>query len=715
MPGSLFSSSWYRVAAIRPRLRSHVEIHRQRFRGRVWYVLQDHASGRFHRFSPAAHLLISMMDGDYTVQEIWEIAAEQLGDNLPTQDEVIQLLGQLHGADALHSDVQPDVTELSERSKKQRRTKFLQSIKNPLAVRLPLLDPDRFLGATLPLVRFAFGPTGLLAWLVICITALVHAGVHWAELTENIADRILAAESILALALVYPVVKALHELGHGYAVKRWGGEVHEMGFMFLVLIPVPYVDATAASAFREKWRRAFVGAAGIMVEMFLASIALFVWLNVEPGMVRALAFNVMLIGGVSTLLFNGNPLLRFDGYYVLADLIEIPNLAARSNRYLAYLAQRHLFGMEDVTSPATARGERAWFVFYGIAAFVYRLFIMLVIVLFVATKFFFLGVIMAIWSCLMMYGVPLGKMVRYLFTNPQLHRRRRRALAITGGAVVALLGIVLLVPMPYGTVTEGVVWVPERSRVYAATDGFVARVLAPPDRLVARGEPLIALEDPLLDAQVQVAAARVKELEERHAAALVTDLADAQIIRQGLDHAKEELALARQRVKDLTLPSPSAGRLVVPGRDDLPARYVRKGALMGYVVDDSSAIIRVVVPQTEIDLVRGGTRRVEVRLADRIDKPIEAEVVREVPGASTQLPSMALSTAGGGSVVLDPNDPERRKALNRLFQLDLRLPSSTLIRTIGGRAYVRFDHGREAIAWRLFRQLRQILLSHFNV
>ena len=228
MPKTLFSEYWYRVAGLKPWLRSHAEIHRQRFRGHVWYILEDHASGRFHRFSPAAHLIISMMDGTRTVQEIWETAGDRLGDDLPTQDEVVQLLGQLHRADVLHSDVPPDVAELSQRSDKQRRTKLLQSIRNPIAVRLPLLDPDRFLNASFPVIRAAFGPLGFVTWAILCFVAAVAATVHWSELTENISDRVLATENLLAIVLVYPFIKGLHELGHGYAVKKWGGEVHEM-------------------------------------------------------------------------------------------------------------------------------------------------------------------------------------------------------------------------------------------------------------------------------------------------------------------------------------------------------------------------------------------------------------------------------------------------------------------------------------------------------
>ncbi len=159
------------------------------------------------------------------------------------------------------------------------------------------------------------------------LTGVVLAVLHWPELTSDVTDRVLATENVALIMCVYPIVKSLHELGHAYATKVWGGEVHEVGVMLLVFIPVLYVDASASAAFRQKHRRIVVGAAGIMVEMALAAIALIVWIYAAPGLGRTVAFNVILIGGVSTLLFNGNPLLRFDGYYIFSDLIEIPNLA----------------------------------------------------------------------------------------------------------------------------------------------------------------------------------------------------------------------------------------------------------------------------------------------------------------------------------------------------------------------------------------------------
>ena len=714
MTKSLFSPSWYRVATLKPRLRSHAKIHRQRFRGEVWYVLQDQASGRYHRFSPSANLVISLMNGKRTVQEIWDLACSRLEEGVLTQDETIRLLAQLHRSDVLHGDVPPDVAEMSDRASQQKRRKQVLGVLNPLMLRIPILDPERFLTATYPLVRPLLSWAGLLLFLAVTGTGLLLAGVHWAELTNNITDRVLATETLLTLMITYPFVKALHELGHGYVVKRWGGEVHEMGIMFLVFMPVPYIDASSSAAFSEKWRRALVGAAGILVELFLASLALFVWLNAEPGLLRAFAFNVILIGGASTLLFNGNPLLRFDGYYVLSDITEIPNLGQRSNRYLLYLVQRYLFG-EDVHSPVSAKGEAAWFTGYGIAAFIYRLFVMVAIVTFVASKFFVIGVVLALWSCLLMYGLPLAKGLRFLLTSPTLARRRGRALSVVAVAVAAIIALGLAVPLPFGTVTEGVVWTPGDSTVRARTEGIVTKILASPNSAVQAGQPLVAMEEPFLAAEVRVLEAEVEELRLQRDAMTVEDRAGAKIIGERLRHTEAELALNRQRQEYLIVRSPVSGTFILPNAQDLPQSFLQKGQPLGYVADLRAPVVRVIVTQDVIDLVRQRTEHVEIRFPDHVWEVYRARVDRETPAASDQLPNLALSTEGGGKIALNPGRPEAARALQTLFQLELRMDPPVAVSAIGGRVHVRFDHGWEPIGWRLYRSLRQVFLKRFNV
>jgi putative peptide zinc metalloprotease protein len=712
---TLLSPSWYRVASLKPRIRAHAQILRQSYRGEVWYVLQDAAAERAHRFSPAVYQLVGLMDGERTVQHIWDAVSEQLGDGAPTQEEVIRLLGQLHAADALLCDVPPDSLEVFRRYQRHERAMWKRRLWTPLALRFPLFDPDRFLRRTQHWVEPLFGWFGILLWIGVVSAGAVLSVSHWTDLTENITDRVLDPANLVLLWFVYPVVKTIHELGHAYATRRWGGEVHEIGIMLLVLSPVPYVDASSSWGFKDKCRRMVVGAAGIAVELFLGSLALFVWLAVEPGAVRAIAYNVMLICGVSTLLFNGNPLLRFDGYYVLSDAIEIPNLGQRSNQYVGYLFKRYVLGVADAESPARTRGERIWMVLYGVTSFLYRVFITFVIVLFIAGKFFIIGVLLAIWAIATQVAMPLWKSLSFLFTGSGLRRRRGRALWTSAGLAVALLLLLFVVPFPHWTRTEGVIWVPEEAQVRAGAEGFVERILAKPDSEVRRGEPLVRAEEPFLEARVQVLVAHLEELYAKYDAMLPVDRVQAAMVREQIVSGETLLQRARERQEALVYRSGANGKLILPNASDLPGRFLNKGQLVAYVVEPRELTARVALLQDDIALVRESTKGVEVMLAAWGASPIEARVRREVPGASLQLPTAALGSSGGGPIAVDPRDGKGVTALRQVFQLELTVPVDVRSEYLGSRVFVRFDHGWEPVGFQIYRSFRRLMLRQFNV
>lgn len=715
MSSRFLSDDWYRVSGLRPRLLPQIAISRQRFRGKPWYVLLDRASGRSHRFTPATYALIDGMDGAHTVDELWNGLADALGDHAPTQDDVIQLLYQLHAADVLQIDSLPDLGEAIERRRRQIRSKWMQSIGNPMAIRIPLWDPQRFIDRSWPWVRWLFGPVGIFLWLGVVIGALVQLPQYWDELTGNLADRVLAVENLLWLWLSYPIVKFCHEMGHAWAVRRGNGEVHEMGVMFLVFAPVPYVDASASTAFRDKWARIGVAAAGILVELFLAALALFVWIAVEPGAVRAIAFNVMLIGGVSTIVFNANPLLRFDGYYMLGDLLEIPNLGQRSNQYLGYLVKRHVFGIEQAQSPGYQRGERVWMTLYAPVAWCYRLTVMVGIALFVAGKYFFIGVILALWS----FGVtmlwPIAKGINFVLRNAELDRTRNRAVWLTFGTMVVGTLFVVTVPLPYWTSAEGVVWVLPNAEVRAGSSGFVTRVLADPGMTVADGEPLVVLDDADLQTELLTRRARVEQLTVRYAQQRFADRLQSELTRQELDAERAATAYLEQRVDELIVRAGRDGVWVLQDARDAPGRYFEQGELLGYVLSGALDTIRVVVRQEDIDLVRQDTRRVRVRLADRPGDVLAARVGREVPGGSDQLPAKSMTVDGGGLFATDPRDPSGLKTLVRTFQFDLQLDAACDDLRFGTRAHVRFEHGPVPLGVQAYRSVRQLLLSRLGV
>lgn len=710
----LFSRSWYRVAALKPRLRSHVRMSKHCYRGEDWYVIQDRFTGRHHRFSSEAYQIIGLMDGRRDLDWIWERACAVLGDHMPTQDEVISLLSQLFQADLLQTGALPDFTELHQRKMRSRRNRLLANLRSPMSVRFPLLDPDRFLAATLPFVQFFLSWQFLLVWLATIVTAIVLAVVHWSDLTGNITDSLLSMENVLLVGLLYPVLKAFHEFGHGYMVKKWGGEVHEMGVMLLVLMPIPYVDASSSIVFKNKYHRALVGAAGIMVELFAAAIALFVWLNVEPGMVRSAAFNIMLIAGVSTLLFNGNPLIRFDAYYVLADFLEIPNLGQRSNQYVGYLCKRYLLGVHQAQSNADSTGEARWLLFYAVISFCYRLFLSVRIILFVAGKFFFIGVLLAIWAAYSMLIAPLTRIGKYLLKDVHMRQKRGRIALVVLLPVVLLLAGLVTVPVPLNSFCEGVTWAPKKSQVYAGADGFVVEQPVKSGQRVKPDTVLLRIDDPDLSTEVKLLVARRAEYQVRYEMALPVDRTESALIKDEIERIEAELARTREREQALLVKSLNHGVFINKTAKDLAGHFVRRGTLLGYVIEPHEMLVRVVVPQKYIEQVRSDIRRVEVRLTGSLDKVFPATVIREVPEASNVLPSIVLSLEGGGPYVLDPRSSDKPRSITRLFQFDLMLNDHP-IEKIGERVYVRFEHQSEPLAWRWYRNLRRLLLSRFAV
>jgi putative peptide zinc metalloprotease protein len=519
---------------------------------------------------------------------------------------------------------------------------------------------------------------------------------------------VLEPQNLLILGLVFPLVKALHEFGHGAAVKAWGGEVHEMGIMLLVLMPVPYVDASSASAFPEKRRRLVVGAAGMMVELFVAAIALMLWLEMQPGVPRAVLFNVMLIAGVSTVLFNANPLLRFDGYYILADLLEMPNLRQRAQAYAASLFQRHLFGMP--LPPVDGRpGEKALLLVFLVASFAYRIFITLVIALFISGVYFLVGMVLAVWAVVAATVLPVLALVNYLAFSPRLGRYRVRAVASSTALAAILVGLVFFAPMSSWTNAQGVVSVPEQAMVRAAANGFVVQVLARPGGAVRRGDPLVATADRVLETRIRGLQGQRAELESRYHAERIDSEVRAQMTLDRLRSVEAELARAQERARDLVLRSPADGRFAVAVAQDLPGRYLKQGEAVGHVVSDANQTVRVVVPQFTVDLVRSRTERVRVKLAERLEDTIVSRVLREVPRASDRLPSPALTQAGGGEAALDPSGAREGRSLQTYFEFEIELPPERSF-LLGGRAYVRFDHGEETLAAQVWRRLRQLFL-----
>ncbi|WP_306151258.1 PqqD family peptide modification chaperone [Roseovarius sp. MMSF_3281] len=710
-----FSDRWYRVADLAPRLRDGLRIERQRIGGLVFYVLSDPLTGRTHRVDPAGALFLRFLNGRRSVADIWDELMDRLESEAPSQEDVVDLLAALHHADLLDSHEAPDLAELAERRGKQDRALLRQNVMGPMSFRIPLFDPDALIRATLPLVRPLVSAAGFVAWLVLITWAGAGALAEWQTLSSAFADMVWTASSFAIIAVTYVLMKILHEFGHGWTARRFGTPVHEFGIMFLVFMPVPYVDASASAALPSRWQRAAVALAGIVVETTLAALAFFLWRDMEPGPLRAALYNVMLIGGISTLFVNGNPLLKFDGYFVFSDVIGVPNLAQRATKWWGEMVQARLFGAEGVRRSPSTPYERVVFAIYAPLAFAYRVVLSITIALLVSSMLFIVGVILAIWSLTLSLGRPVGKALWHLFTAPVLRPVRGRALAVTGGVTALILGGLFLWPTPDVTRATGVVWMPPDAALRAEEPGRIDRVLAAAGARVRKAAPIVMLDNPLAETRLEALRWRVEELRQSVRRYEVSEPAAVVIARLELEAARRNLTRERQKHDAALLRAGRTGyfRPVRPV-EDMPGRYVKAGELLGHVLPARARKVRLVVTQADVDAVERGVRAVEIVLPGTGGDAMPGTLPRPVEAGAFRLPSPALGLGAGGSIATDPSDREGLRSMTRLFQYETDLPPENDA-PFGQRVHLRLIHDARPLGLQALDALRRGFLGGFDV
>lgn len=714
---SLFSPSWYRMCDIVPRLRSQARIYRHVYRKQPWHLVQDLSSGKFIRLNPVAYRVLTLMDGQRSLDEIWKRACDLLEDDAPSQDEVLQLMSQLHQTGVLATNRMPDIDELHERTEQNRKTRIKQYIANPLALRIPLIDPDRFLTRLVGWMPGFTRPILFILWLLGMFMGVVLAVTHWQELTQDITKLVFTPEYIVTLILVFPLVKAIHELGHGIAIKLFGGQCHEMGIMLLIMVPIPYVDASHATAFTSKYQRMIVGAAGMMIELFVASIALLLWTWTQPGLARVFLHDVIILAGVVTIFFNLNPLLRFDGYYILSDWLEIPNLGNKANQYIGFLAKRYLMRVKKgLQPPKVTPREPAWLISYSILSFIYRMMIVVTIILFVASQFFIFGVLLALWAAYLMLILPFSKTVKHIWQDPLLSEKRPRLYSLTALFGIGIIWLVAFVPFPSSTNVDGVVWMADQSQIRAPNACFVQQLLINPGP-VLQGQPLLYCSDPVLETRKQVLLAQQKELEAELVLARGVDRVQAQLIEDELISKRLGLQDLESRIAEFTVISPHDGEFVLPASKDIEARWYQRGEIMGFILDPNRFTFIMAVPQSAIDRVRSDQQSITLRPIERLDHLYEATILRAVPSATRNLPNMALTLAGGGKLGLDPNsEADKPQSLSPVFLFELGVDDPhRSMQSLGSRVYVRIEHSAEPLMIQGYRVIREVFMQRFGI
>jgi putative peptide zinc metalloprotease protein len=645
-----FSESWHRVANLRISLLPTVSVRKQYFRGEDWYILNNPFNNQFFRLRPEAYTFIARLSSNRTVENVWYECLERYPDTAPGQEDVVQLLTQLYNANLLYFHSRPDTSQIFERYKQRKQKEMQSKLLSILFMRLPLFDPDNFLKRLHPIWQLIVSPVGALLWLFVVISA-IKICIDNSHEAFNQMQGILAPGNLMYLYFALVIIKSLHEISHAVVCRRFGGEVHVLGIMLLVFTPLPYMDATSSWTFRNRWHRVLVSAAGILMEIFVAALAVFGWANTGNGVLHALFYNIMFIASVSTLLFNANPLLRFDGYYILSDLLDIPNLHTRAKEYINYLIERYAFGCKDSHCPVQTMNEALSLSIFGILSLIYRILIFAGILLFVADKFLILGMIMALIGIVSWGLVPLFKLLSYLISSPKLQKNRVRVFAVTGLTFSTIISLIMFIPFTDKLQAPGIIEAKNFQKIYNDHPGYVTQLFKPAGTYVKAGDLLIQLHNNEIEFDLANAKIQRKETQIMVKQARNVKVVDLKPLLKRLETVISHITDLEARIDSLSIRSRHDG-IWQPSEDvKFSGRWIPRGGYLGEVIDPSSFVFSAAVPQHEAArLFQDKLKEMSVRVKGIARHKIAVQNYQVIPFEQSKLPSMAIGWSGGGQI-----------------------------------------------------------------
>ena len=715
-----FSESWYRIAELKPCMHPSLNVFRQTYRGELWFVLEDLVNNQYFRITYPAHQFLSLLDGKRDIDTVWKLALDMFGDEAPTQGEVIQLLGQLYNSNLLLGDIPANSQGLLKRYNKRVQSEIKKQVTNVLFMKIPLWDPDRFLNALSPFFGWLFTRFGIVFWFLAALIGLVYAAGRAEYLTVD-SSAILSMSNIPLLYIAFAGSKLLHELGHAFACKHFGirsgggGQIHKMGVMLMLLTPVPFVDCSSSWAFRNKWNRAVVGMAGLMVDLLIAAVSVVIWSQTAEGsVIHAISYNVIFVTSVSTLLFNGNPLMRYDAYYILSDVLEIPNLASRGNSYFLYLCRKYILGVTEAQYITGSPRERVWLAGYSVASFMYRSFVMVGISLFIADVLFLFGLIFGGSVLYRMFLKPVYTYSVYLFSNGELRRCRRRAMVISFGSLVMIILAISQVSIPDRVRIEGIVEPVELKTLYSQVDGFLISSETKSD--VVKGDALCILLNKQLETSVLSLKYQIRQKELEYRQGYTVDPVKAQIFKKQLEALKKSMIKALEKVAYLTVRAPASGIWLTDNLKDKQGAYIPRGTELGRVVGIDNYIVRAVASQDQTELLMASTGSYEIRVKGRPEQFHHATLSKALVVGLEKLPSAALGYAAGGQVQTDGSDQMGRKAAENFFEIQILPEQPAMTQLVAGQVLViRCDLEPKSIGAQLWRAAKQQFMKRFRV
>ena len=724
------------------RVRPDLKARKQRYQGRVYWVVKDPVGLQYYRFEEEEFAILQMLDGQSSLEEI----AEQFEAEFPPQtirvEELQNFIGMLHRSGLVLSDSPGQGVQLKKRRDERKRKEILGAMSNVLSFRFRGFDPERILNGIYPWVSWFFTTWATWCSITLAMSALSLVIVEFDVFQSKLPSFLsfFAAQNWLLIAGVLGVTKVIHEFGHGLSCKHFGGECHEMGVMFLVLTPCLYCNVSDSWMLPSRWHRAAIGAAGMYVEVVIASIATFIWWFSEPGMLNYICLNIMFVSSVSTILFNANPLLRYDGYYILSDIMEIPNLRQKATSILTRYLRKWCLGMEPEEDPFLPKRNKPLFALYTVASFFYRWFVLLSILYFLNKVFepYGLKVIGQLIALASLYGLivmPFVKVYKFFRVPGRWNKVKKVRMFASLALLAGLVSCAFLIPFPSSVMCSFELQPRGAASVYVEVPGQIEEIAVQPGQRVEAGELLVRLKNLDLELEITKLEGERASLEEELSTIEQITFNDEtaglrlDAVRESLVSIEEQLEQKRRDAKRLEITAPIAGTVIpAPAKRERPTddrvnlaswsgsplEPENLGAtlspdeqhnLLCQIGDPDAWDAVLVIDQSDLDLVTPG-QKVRLMFEESANHVFESKIA-DIADDEMEAISPRLASTSGGVVPAQADPDGMVRPLSTSYQADVPLDNSLGLFRNGLVGQARIETQPRTLAARLGRYLRR--------
>lgn len=695
------------------RLRPDLIVQPQFYEGMTHYVVKDPIGLKYFRFKIEEYFLLQQFNGKNTLQDVKRAFERKYRPQTISIEDLTRFVAQLHEAGIAQIDSPEQAKVLITRRRKNRWKKVWQFLANILYIKIPIIDPERLLTGMYPYFRWIYTPWFITFSVGMMLAAITLVASQWTEFYSKLPEfqSFFNWHTIFAFWLSLAVVKVIHEFGHGLTAKHYGGEVHEMGMLFLVLTPALYCDVTDSWLLPNKWKRIWISAAGIYVECFLASVATFVWWNANDGLLKSLAMATMFICSINTIMFNANPLLRYDGYYVMADWLEIPNLRIKSTQFFTYLFQEKVLGLEVPVQSYMPRSRRFLFVTYAITSYLYRWFVTFSIVWFLTQflrkyKLQSVGYMMAAGSLVPLLVMPCYQMFKFVRTPGRMRKVKKVRAASFAVVTVALVAGILLIPTPLRISGTLVLKAADPEEIYAEVPGRLIDLKVRDAQWVKEGTLIATLSNPEKLRERE-------QLQEQKDVNLVKSLwfgssptIESRAQAKSFDQMARDLEPAIEKVSEqiarLNLVAHREGQVIGVPDPETVGQYLKPGKPFCEIGDPHKLEAHMILDQGDIDLVRVN-RQTWLKIYGDSEVTWKSHVGTIAKRNRDEVPPELSNMAGGEIATKQDPKSGQAKPINAVYEVTIPIENPNLVLQPGLRGFAKIDGGTHTLGWWLYR------------